>query len=60
MEKPLKATLKEAISEKSGKSYCYVSLMLTDTLEKRVFLEQSEIECIKLSQSQSVTHTPVK
>lgn len=43
------ATLKEAVSEKSGKKYMYVSLMLTPTLEKKVFLEQSEIECIKLT-----------
>lgn len=45
----LDATLKEAISEKKGTKYMYVSLMLTPNLEKRVFLEQSEIECIKLT-----------
>lgn len=47
MEKEMKATLKEAISEKSGKPYQYISLMLTPTLEKKIFLEPSEIECIK-------------
>ena len=59
MEQPIKATLKEAVSEKSGKTYQYVSLMLTDTLEKKVFLEQSEIECIKLSKTTPVL-TPNK
>ena len=54
METPIKATLKEATSEKSGKTYQYVSLMLTDTLEKKVFLEQSEIECIRLSKVPNV------
>lgn len=49
MDKPIKATLKEAVSEKSGKPYQYVSLMLTENLEKKVFLESSEVECIKLA-----------
>lgn len=44
----LDATLKEAISEKSGKKYMFVSLQLTPTYSKKVFLEQSEIELVKL------------
>lgn len=51
MEKKLDCTLKEAVSEKSGKPYTYLSIMLTANLEKKVFLEPSETECIKLSQS---------
>ena len=43
----LKATLKEAVSQK-GNSYYYVSLMITPNYEKKVFLEQSELELIKL------------
>lgn len=44
----LECTLKEGISEKSGKSYVYVSIMLTPTYEKRVFLESAELELLKL------------
>lgn len=51
MEKKIDCTLKEAVSEKSGKPYTYLSIMLTPSLEKKVFLEPSEIECIKLSQA---------
>lgn len=43
-----KATLKEATS-KNGNVYQYLSIMLTDTLEKKVFLEQAELELLKLS-----------
>lgn len=48
----LKATLKEDVSKK-GNTYYYVSLMLTPHCEKKVFLETSEIELIKLSYSQN-------
>lgn len=48
----LKCTLKEEISQKSGKPYTFLSIMLTPSLEKKVFLEPSEIECLKLSYSQ--------
>ena len=44
----LKCTLKEEISQKSGKPYTFLSIMLTPSLEKKVFLDPSEIECIKL------------
>lgn len=47
----VKATLKEATS-KNGKQYTYVSVMLTDTLEKKVFLEQAEIELLKLKEKE--------
>ena len=49
MNKQVRCVLKEAISEKSGKPYKYLSIMLTDSLEKRVFLTQAEIEVINLS-----------
>lgn len=47
----LKATLKEAVSQK-GNKYYYVSLMLTPNCEKKVFLDPSELELIKLAYSQ--------
>lgn len=50
-EKKFECTLKEAISEKSGKSYTYLSIMLTPSLEKKVFLDPAEIELLKLSSS---------
>ena len=43
----LKSTLEERESKKGSKYLCVV-IKLTDKLEKVVFLEQSEIECIKL------------
>ena len=46
-----KATLKEATS-KSGNVYKYLSIMLTDTLEKKVFLEQAELELLELKKPQ--------
>lgn len=44
----LKCTLKEAVSEKSGKKYVYVSIQLTPTLEKKVFLDQAELELLQI------------
>lgn len=44
----LNCSLKEGISEKSGKTYVYVSIMLTPTYEKRVFLENAELELLKV------------
>jgi hypothetical protein len=49
MEMPINAQLKEAVSEKSGKVYQYVEIQLTATYFKKVFLEQSELELIKLA-----------
>lgn len=42
------ATLKSAKS-KNGKEYLYVSIMLTENVEKKVFLEPAETELIKLT-----------
>lgn len=44
----IKCTLKEAVSEKSGKPYTYISIMLTSTLEKKVFLDPAEVEVLKM------------
>lgn len=55
MEKELKATLKEAISEKSGKPYLYVSLMLTPTFEMKVFLKSAEVELVKYAYNMEKT-----
>lgn len=46
---PINAALKEAISSKSGKSYLYVEVQLTPNCPKKVFLEPSELELIKLA-----------
>ena len=48
----VKATLKEATSKK-GTHYKYISIMLTDTLEKKVFLEQAELELLNLKEKES-------
>ena len=50
----LKATLKEEISTKSGKPYNYVSIILTPTLEKKVFLEPAEVECLKIQLQKNI------
>lgn len=50
----LKATLKEEISNKSGKPYVFVSIMLTPTYEKRVFLDTAELELLKVMNSKNV------
>lgn len=47
----VKATLKEATS-KNGNVYKYISIMLTDTLEKRVFLEQAELELLEIKEKE--------
>ena len=49
MEMPINAQLKEAISEKSGKPYTYIEIQLTANYFKKVFLDPSEIELIKLA-----------
>lgn len=49
----VKATLKEAVSKKSNEPYKYLSIMLTDTLEKKVFLEPAEIQLLELKQKDS-------
>lgn len=44
----LNASLQEKISNKSGKPYYVVEVELTPTVKKQVFLEQAEIEVIRL------------
>lgn len=44
----LNATLTEKISNKSGKPYYVIEVELTPTLKKQVFLEQAEVEVVKL------------
>lgn len=48
----VKATLKEATS-KNGNKYKYLSIMLTDTLEKKVFLDQAELELLEMKEKES-------
>lgn len=45
----LKSTLETRHSEKSGKDYQVIVIKLTDNYEKVVFLENSELELVKLS-----------
>lgn len=40
-------SLKEGTS-KTGKKYYYISIYLTSTLEKKVFLEDAELELLKM------------
>lgn len=47
--KKIEATLETRVSSKSKKEYQVVILKLTDNYEKPVFLEQAEIELLKLS-----------
>lgn len=42
------ATLKKAKSKKN-EDYYYVSLMLTENLEKKIFLDQAELELLKIT-----------
>ena len=44
----IECTLEEKISKKSGKPYTVLVIQLTDTCSKQVFLEQSEIELLKI------------
>ena len=46
----VKATLEDRES-KSGKPYQVIVIKLTDTYEKLVFLEKSEIELLKLTKT---------
>ena len=43
----LKATLKEGTSTKTGKPYTYISVMLTETYEMKVFPNSAEQELLK-------------
>lgn len=44
----MKAELKES-KDKNGNPYVYLSIMLTPTYEKRVFLDNAEKELVRLS-----------
>lgn len=43
----IQAELKEGTS-KTGKKYIYLSIMLTPTYEKKIFLESAEVELLKV------------
>lgn len=45
----VKATLETRHSEKSGNDYQVIVIKLTDTYEKLVFPDKSEIELLKLA-----------
>lgn len=40
-------SLKEGVS-KSGNTYFYLSIMITPNIEKKVFLEDAELELLKI------------
>jgi len=48
----VKATLVERVSKK-GNTYTAISIKLTDKIEKLVFLNQAEIELLKLKNNAS-------
>ena len=52
MKQEYKATL-ETRTSKSGNPYDVLVIKLTDTYEKLVFLEQAELELIKISSKKS-------
>lgn len=45
----VKATLETRVSKKSGKTYQCLVIKLTDTYEKVVFLDNAEVELIKMN-----------
>lgn len=47
----IKVTLKEGVSKK-GNAYKYLSIMLTDTLEKKVFLDPAELELLAMKEKE--------
>lgn len=49
----LDAKLEEKLSEKKGTKYTVITINLTPTLTKQVFLEPAEIEVIKLYNQQN-------
>ena len=47
----LKANLQKKVSAKSGKEYYVIEIKLTDTYTKQVFLDNAELELIKITYS---------
>lgn len=45
----VRATLETRISKKSGKTYQCIVINLTDTYQKVIFLDNAELELIKMS-----------
>lgn len=45
----VRATLETRVSKKSGKTYQCIVIKLTDTYEKIVFLDNAEVELIKIN-----------
>lgn len=45
----VRATLETRVSKKSGKPYQCIVIKLTDTYEKIVFLDNAEVELIKMN-----------
>lgn len=45
----VRATLETRVSKKSGRTYQCIVIKLTDTYEKIVFLDDAEVELIKMN-----------
>lgn len=45
----VRATLETRVSKKSGKTYQCIVIKLTETYEKIVFLDNAEVELIKMN-----------
>lgn len=45
----VRATLETRVSKKSGKTYQCIVIKLTDSYEKVVFLDNAEVELIKMN-----------
>ena len=59
MKQEYRATL-ETRTSKSGNPYDVLVIKLTDTYEKLVFLEQAELELIKISSKKSSNPFDIK
>lgn len=50
----VKTTLEERISKKTGNPYTVLVIHLTDSCKKQVFLEDAELELIKMRMKENV------
>lgn len=55
----VKATLETRVSTKTGQEYQVIIIKLTDTYEKKVFLDKSEIELLKLANKDNKKFTDI-
>lgn len=54
----VKCTLEEKVSKKTGNPYTVLLVHLTDNCVKQVFLDQAEIELLKMKSNNSSDYNP--